>query len=798
MNASDTELLRQFARDGSEAAFAELVRRYVDLVYSAALRQVGFDVQAAEDVTQAVFTDLARKAAAQTRLSTLTGWLYGSTRYEAMLHRRTESRRIVRETAAHAMSQLLTDTDPEPEWDRLQPVLDEAMCDLPENDRDAVLMRYFEKRPLAEIGLRLGLSENTARMRVDRALDKLHAALKKRGITSTAAALGTLVGAHAVASAPAEVTGRVARAAAGSWRPRRTVLAAGRGWMAPAVLALLLGVVGLIWVNRRDRSGSGGPSGVIAVASEPAEAKGDAATAAAAADLPVPDRATSNSIGAGTGEGMDSERFLQLTVLAKDTGQPVPNVEIESTSTWPPTQEKLDAEPRLGAESAVRTAFTLRSGEARVPYSAKARQLEVIVKTEGFADVALRWFPDRGDTVPATYTVRLERAVVIGGRVVDTSGKPVFADVSVGVLDQATAPKSGENQTLHHFSIATDDEGRWQTRRVSEALLMRLAIGIQTYDFLPVGLTEVRKDPEMVKALRDQTHVFVLKKGHVVRGIVVDPSGNPMAGTPVVFSGLQGGQTFKREETSQNGTFSFHGAHDGPATLRAIAREYPPKTVRIEVAEKMEPVRLVLESGTAMRLRLVNQAGEPVPDALVEHATMDPYSLVLDRHLRPTFRQRSDQDGRVFWADAPAGENLLNIFAKGYLEEACLTNAADGVEHQIVLIRPPVVKGRVIDSASGKPVSRFTLTVGWENPEADDPEDRVRFSIQEPFQMRFYNGDFRHVVKTRITIHGTRQRRFPVRLVADGYRDFISEPIPYEAGEVTLDVALEREDQQSK
>src|ERR1700722_4312114 len=99
----DGELLRRYAEAGSEAAFAELVQRYVDLVYSAALRQVNGDAHLAQDVSQAVFTDLARKAAALSRHEVLTGWLYTGTHFAATKAVRSESRRRTHEQGARAM-----------------------------------------------------------------------------------------------------------------------------------------------------------------------------------------------------------------------------------------------------------------------------------------------------------------------------------------------------------------------------------------------------------------------------------------------------------------------------------------------------------------------------------------------------------------------------------------------------------------------------------------------------------------------------------------------------------------------
>ncbi len=205
----DAELLRLYARDRSDEAFAELVRRNLNLVYSAALRQVNGDTHLAADVTQLVFVDLARKARILIGHRVLAGWLFTSTRFAASKLVRAEQRRRRRERASDSMHD--NETSRPESWERLSPVLDEALAALNTTDRDALLLRYFEGRGYADIGARLRLSENAARMRVERALDKLRIRLAHHGLTSTSAALGTALAAYGVASAPpalgAAVTG---------------------------------------------------------------------------------------------------------------------------------------------------------------------------------------------------------------------------------------------------------------------------------------------------------------------------------------------------------------------------------------------------------------------------------------------------------------------------------------------------------------------------------------------------------------------------------------------------------------
>lgn len=224
----DAALLRRYAEEKSETAFAELVARHFDLVYSAALRQVGGDAHRARDVSQEVFSLLARKAPALTAHPVLAGWLYTATRHAAARIIRTEARRTAREQEAHLMQNLLSSDEGSPatDWPRVRAVLDAAMADLSERDRQAVLLRFFAHRPFAEIGLALEISEDGARMRVERALDKLHGLLARRGITSTGAALSVLLTSEATAAAPAGFAASVATSAFASAVPLGPLAAA--------------------------------------------------------------------------------------------------------------------------------------------------------------------------------------------------------------------------------------------------------------------------------------------------------------------------------------------------------------------------------------------------------------------------------------------------------------------------------------------------------------------------------------------------------------------------------------------
>jgi len=167
-------------------------------------------------VTQSVFIDLARKAASISSRTILTGWLYTSTRFAAAKTVRSEQRRHEREQQAFTMQELSPQFTPDFTWEELRPVLDDVMHQLNETDRNAVLLRYFEDRQLAEVGARLGLSEDAARMRLSRALEKLRGLLAKRGVAASAAGLAALLANQTVIAAPAGLAGAITGAAIAS------------------------------------------------------------------------------------------------------------------------------------------------------------------------------------------------------------------------------------------------------------------------------------------------------------------------------------------------------------------------------------------------------------------------------------------------------------------------------------------------------------------------------------------------------------------------------------------------------
>ncbi len=219
MAPSDLDLLRQYVRGGSQSAFAALVERHLNLVYSAARRQVR-SPQLAEDVAQSVFVDLARNAKRVGTATPLVAWLHVVARRTAIDVVRRESRRQARETAAATESAARgglaesTMNPTPPSWTDVEPLLDDAVESLNPVDRTAVLLRFFENKSLREVGAALGASEDAAQKRVARAVEQLRAFFLSRGIATTAASLATDLSAHALQFAPAGLGAAISAATA--------------------------------------------------------------------------------------------------------------------------------------------------------------------------------------------------------------------------------------------------------------------------------------------------------------------------------------------------------------------------------------------------------------------------------------------------------------------------------------------------------------------------------------------------------------------------------------------------------
>jgi RNA polymerase sigma factor (sigma-70 family) len=264
MPMDDAALLQEYARTGAEAPFTALVQRYAGMVYSSALRQVR-DPQAAEDVAQAVFILLARKAKNLSRHPALGGWLLQTTRFAANNHLRGAYRRAQREREAVMQSQI---NDPSPGvWAHVSPHLDEAMASLGATDRAVIALRYFENKSAAEIAQTLKLNEPAAQKRAHRALEKLRKLFAKKGVVLSTVALASTVAANSVHAAPVALVPKLSLVAGKGLATTATINALVHSTMKSmaylkikflagiGLAALLIGGVVAVTLSRADKFG---------------------------------------------------------------------------------------------------------------------------------------------------------------------------------------------------------------------------------------------------------------------------------------------------------------------------------------------------------------------------------------------------------------------------------------------------------------------------------------------------------------------------------------------------------------
>ena len=781
----NNELLQRYVEGRSEEAFTELVKRHLDLVYCAALRQVDGDTAAAQDVTQAVFTDLARKAAQLTRHASLTGWLYTSTRFQAAKARRSEQRRRAREQQAHTMSQLLHTTDAEPCWKDIGPVLDEVMHELKSADREAVLMRYFEERPLAEIGARLGLSDNAARMRVERSLDKLREALGRRGISLTLAALGATLCARAVQAAPSGLINTVSRTAfamstGGGVALLLWKLAASTSFKWGTVAALLLVVgIAVTWSQRSAPSRAGASAAVEGALSANVAAK----EIQSEEILPGP----SNFVASSSPELVSTNKLV-LHIVAQDNGQPIPSA---SMDYWFWESGKVNHRKPL---------ISSRSGICEVPVPRdKVTRLILVSEVDGFVDTRLEWNVERGALVPDEYTLRLVRAIRIGGRVVDADDQPV-AGAEVGFNNRAnpaqeTFPESRNFAWPFWIVARTDTEGRWRMERVSQEMLRTLDGGASHSNHVHSSHISLNES-DVQKEMLAETHVFRLGRAVTVSGIVVDAQEQPVAGAKIRVGAV--GMSGSREGTAApDGTFRIAGCNPGKSSLSAEAEGFAPLTQAVELSADAQPYRLTLQPGKLLRLLVVDSDGAPIKGANAWLDTFERNFLQGSKAppIQTSFNRRTDAAGRIEWNEAPDQELNFDFSAKGFMRVSGFKVRPDGQQHVITLPPALTISGTVRDADTGELVPRFRIITGWPQHNPISGENTEQWSTIDRFWLSFEGGKFNHVYEEPVVV-STPSHGFVFKVEAEGYASCVTRVVGPEESKAEFDIRLTRANSQ--
>ena len=640
-------------------------------------------------------------------------------------------------------------------------MLDDAMHELSATDREAILMRYFERLPVAEIGSRLGLKENAAHMRIERAIDRLRTALAKRGVTSTITALTASLTGRAVGSAPTGLATQVSRTAFAS-----AAAESGLGWgllklaglmkgkLAVAVGGALL-VASLVVVPQllTKSTGMAATSGVSIRTREQNAVLGE--EVAGAVRL------------ASVGKAASSNELL-LQVLANDGGEPIAGARLEFRSG-------LLAPAKITAD---------KLGVCEIPISHDTKDsLVVSSRTDGYVDTSVTWIPRRGERIPRQYTLRLASSVPIGGRVVDEDGKPVAGAEVFASCDGQSA--SEDNPFPPHISTGgeektvTDNEGRWRVDRFARA-------DISTVGFLathPGYATNVTVNyfnaPKIEQQRLDGTYVYMLDRGVTVTGIVIDSEGNPLSGAKVT---AQSGARSSETTNQPDGTFMLDGCKPGPGQINVEAHGFALATINLDITNNQGPWRVALRPANVLRTRVVDTNGLPVPNAFVT-LNFNPAAVGASGNLilPGLFRKQAGADGRFLWDSAPQGNLRFDIEAYGYERAMNIAVEADGKEHLVALRAPRTISGSVRDAVTGQLISPFRMVIGRIlSPWPFSPEGT---NVHWDGVQTFRDGTFRYKCENS---DASSEYKFE----ADGYGSFITEIVGPEERDVSFDILL--------
>jgi len=755
---NDWDLIEAYARERSESAFKALVERHSGLVYGSALRQLR-DPQLAQDVTQAVFVLLARKAASLRRGIVLSGWLFRTTRFLSLRVMRSEQRRSRREQEAFEMQEL---NSADEAWRRMEPAIDEALERLGNKDRDAILLRYVEGRNMRELSSQLNITEEAAKKRVTRAVEKLRSILKSRGISASTITIGGALAANANVPVPATVltaisstvgsattsgpvTAMVSHAiAAWRWAKIRWVA----GVAATAVLITTLVAIGIDRKSGKNMS--------------PAAATAEQAEIPSASAVPVSPNAE---------ESLANTRTLRFRAIAADTGEGIANARLTVNFV---TGRQWEQRHDLRTDS---------EGQCLVPYPSEAGRMDIGVFQDGWEVRTASWPAEGHRGIAEEYTLRLQRVTnFMAGWVRDLQGRPVRnAEIWFQAGGGSSAHRESPREWFGLMSpppvAHTDAQGRWSigfipNQHSAFGLTVRHADSAET-TIASVGTRESRSaaEYETLEKLWSGELVTIMKPAFTLTGTVVDEDGQPISRARV-----QKGEQQKIFTTDADGKFSVPGLPEGPWHFTASADGFAPIRTNAEIAPATSPVTVTLRPGATLRIRVVDEYDMEIPQVTVGIEQWGQHRNALE------WAEKTGWDGRLEWRSAPPDAELLLYARKnGFCIARDAKVKADGEEHTIRLRHALDVYGRVVD-ASAHGIRDFRAIPGYGGPQRYHDSELRWFALDT---VRGTNGLFKLTFDEDAL-------PWQVRIVAEGYEDWISEPLETNAQSVPLDIALKR------
>jgi RNA polymerase sigma factor (sigma-70 family) len=748
-------LLREYVEEGSESAFRELVERYIDLVYSTALRLVDGDSHRAEDAAQSVFIRLTQKAKTLDKEVCLGGWLHRDTCHVAATLMRGERRRQIRERQAVEMNAL--HDEPDSNLANVLPILDEAINELGDEDREVIMHRFFEQQSFRTLGEIVGSSEDAARMRVNRAVEKLQGLLRERGVAAVSiGGLATILGAKAVSAAPVGLAASVVKELGSS--------AIGGGASSPAAvrplakslkLALMPGAALVlilsmgIYAGRRaaEKAATNPLQNIVAAPATLAPAQVAPETAPASTTI--------------TAFG-----FMTFHTIDADSGMPLSGTKILVAYFDSTNSKSVDLETDSKGE--------VRIGFPQAPFTSASIQ----VTSAGHVPVVSKF--SEGEQMPTNYFVRLTAGSIISGEVLDEEQVPV-ANAKI----ELSGPRGlditkreniffGRDTWLH-----TDANGKWWSDMVP-ADYENISVTVTHPDFA-INITNVPvNSPDATAA------VLRLRKGETITGTVLDSGGQPIAGASIREVNNRSDNPFSTN-SDENGGFVLTHWNPGGLELSVQANGFSPAILDTVVSNSPVALDCRLGLGHILRGRVVDGDGNPVTNAMVQSAG-DSQGV-----RRFEWFAKTDVQGKFEWNSAPA--DTLNYFigADGFYNGVERLQA-DKTEHEIKLIRAPGpadpnlrIRGTATDADTGQPLEEFKVLVGRVQ-ERPFPHEGVPVPPEFAFATDGRDGQFDF--RKNMRFEGP---TYQIQIQKDGYAPAVSTNLPVQNGDQILMFGLHKD-----
>jgi RNA polymerase sigma factor (sigma-70 family) len=703
---ADQELLRDFSARRDQAAFTTLVKRHASMVFGIC-RRVLNHAQDAEDAFQATFLLLARKPTAIRKQTALASWLHGVAYRTALRAKRDSARRRFHEKRVAPMAR--TPAASELALRELQALLDQEIERLAEKYKAPFVLCCLQGKSKAEAAIELGWRVGTVSSRLAYARKFLQTRLARRGV-SLSAALG------AVALAPDAASAVVPGVLIDSTVKAALQYATGKGALGGVISAevaslvkgvgnsmaiskfksafvLMLGVsIAATGIGTFTHYVLAQPNGVETTEAQPPSA--DKPTAQPNAQPPA------------------ATRTVRVVVLDPN-GKPLPGARVQA-EIWT-EQNHLDRDYETDA-----------AGVVQVELPETYHTVRIYARKKTFATLLANWERKEltnGAKIPAEYTLRMEPAVTVGGRIVDEQGKPI-AGARVEVQLENRPKLANSDGRLHYVAwfsrganaATTDADGRWRLDNVPGHSEAELNLLISHRDYLSdEDWRHIQKAAGITTAiLRQEAATLTMKRGVIVGGRVTNPDGKPISGALVLHGeGPFFADPMTDTSTDADGRFQLPALTPGQTTVTVIAPGWAPQLRRLDLQPGLARQEFHMKRGKPMRLRIVDANGKPVPHASVVVVALGGNKLLLNLFVAPQapdtkIPRHAGPDGTWEWTWAPDEPVKLNADLKGVGDKE-LEIAGGGPERTVVLKAEHRITGRVTDVATGKPIPRFTL-----------------------------------------------------------------------------------------